>query len=123
MAEAGRIRHHLINHGKSPENLILFVGFCAEHTLGARILSGAKIVNIFGEPHEIKAQVARIDAFSGHAGKSELIQYVKAITGNIRKIAVVHGDEPSALAWGDTLRKIKPNAEVLVPVRGQSVEF
>ena len=123
MAEAGRIRHHLINHGKSPKNLILFVGFCAEHTLGAHILSGAKVVNIFGEPHEIKAEVARIDAFSGHAGKSELIQYVNAITGNIRKIVAVHGEETSALAWGDTLRKLKPKAEVLVPFRGQSIEF
>ena len=38
MAEAGRIRHHLANHIGNPENLILFIGYCAEHTLGAQIL-------------------------------------------------------------------------------------
>ena len=42
MAEAGRIRHHLKNNIGDPENLILFIGYCAEHTLGAQILAGAK---------------------------------------------------------------------------------
>src|SRR5207244_116960 len=41
MAEAGRIRHHLANNIGNPENLILFIGYCAEHTLGAQILAGA----------------------------------------------------------------------------------
>src|SRR5216683_4179438 len=36
MCEAGRIRHHLKNHIGHVENLGLFVGFCAEHTLGAQ---------------------------------------------------------------------------------------
>jgi len=40
MAEAGRVRHHLSNHIGDPRNLVLFVGYCAEHTLGAQILSG-----------------------------------------------------------------------------------
>jgi len=39
MAEAGRIRHHLANNINDPANLILFIGYCAEHTLGAQILS------------------------------------------------------------------------------------
>ena len=56
MAEAGRIRHHLANHIGNPVNLILFVGYCAEHTLGAQIMSGQNPVNIFGEPHEVRAR-------------------------------------------------------------------
>ena len=58
MAEAGRIRHHLANHIGNPENLILFIGYCAEHTLGAQIMSGRNPVNIFGEPHEVRARIA-----------------------------------------------------------------
>ena len=58
MAEAGRIRHHLKNHIGNPENLILFIGYCAEHTLGAQILAGRNPVNIFGEPHEVRARIA-----------------------------------------------------------------
>jgi len=122
MCEAGRIRHHLINHMGDAANLVLFIGFCAEHTLGAQILAGKSPVNIFGEPHEVRAQVARLDAFSGHADKHELREYVRRLTGNLRKIFVIHGEESQALAFGDTLRKLRPRAEVHVPEYKQHFE-
>jgi metallo-beta-lactamase family protein len=123
MAEAGRIRHHLKNNIGDPKNLILFVGYCAEHTLGAQILAGQNPVNIFGEPQTVKAQIASIDSFSGHADKNELRRYVEALTGNIRQICVVHGEESQALAFGETLRALKPQARVMVPEYRQVVEF
>ena len=123
MAEAGRIRHHLSHNLGDPRNLILFVGYCAEHTLGHLIVSGRNPVNIFGIPHEVKAQVARIDAFSGHAGRSELIGYVKSLSGSLRKMTVIHGEESSSLAFGEALQALKPQAEVVVPQPGQIVEF
>jgi metallo-beta-lactamase family protein len=122
MAEAGRIRHHLKNHIGHPENLILFIGYCAEHTLGAQILAGRSPVNIFAEPYEVRARVASVDAFSGHADKTELTRYVKALTGDIKKIAVIHGEEAQCLAWAQTLRQLKPKAAVLVPVYQQIME-
>jgi metallo-beta-lactamase family protein len=115
MAEAGRIRHHLANHIGSPSNLILFIGYCAEHTLGAQILSGANPVNIFGEPHEVRAKVASLDSLSGHADKHELRRYVGKVQGDLKKIAVIHGEESQALAFGETLRGLYPKAEVMVP--------
>lgn len=115
MAEAGRIRHHLKNNVGDPKNLVLFVGYCAEHTLGAQILAGRSPVNIFGEPYEVRAQVASIDAFSGHADKNELTRYLQMHSGDIKKISVIHGEESQCLAWAETLRKLKPKAEVIVP--------
>jgi metallo-beta-lactamase family protein len=122
MAEAGRIRHHLKNNIGDAKNLILFVGYCAEHTLGAQIMGGRSPVNIFGEPYEVRARVASIDAFSGHADKHELARYVEGLTGNIKKISVIHGEESQALAFGETLRDLKPKAEVLVPEYRQVLE-
>src|SRR3974377_2193776 len=90
MAEAGRIRHHLQNNIGDPRNLVLFVGYCAEHTLGHQILSGLKTVNIFGEPQDVRAQIASIDSFSGHADRTELRRYVEAIDGNLKTISVIH---------------------------------
>jgi len=120
MAEAGRIRHHLKNNIGDPNNLILFIGYCAEHTLGAQILAGQKSVNIFGEPQTVRARVCSLDAFSGHADKNELSRYVTALTGNVRKIAVIHGEESQSLAFAETLRALKPQADVLVPTYQQS---
>jgi metallo-beta-lactamase family protein len=119
MAEAGRIRHHLANNIGNPANLILFIGYCAEHTLGAQILAGGNPVNIFGEPHEVRARIASLDSFSGHADKSELRGYIESLQGDLKKIAVIHGEESQALAFGETLRGLKPRAEVLVPVYQQ----
>ena len=115
MCEAGRIRHHLKNNIGNPANLVMFVGYCAEHTLGSQILAGKSPVNIFGEPVEVRAQIAKIDAFSGHADSSELSDYVRSLTGNIKTIHVIHGEESQALAFGETLRRLKPHANVIVP--------
>jgi metallo-beta-lactamase family protein len=123
MAEAGRIRHHLANHIGNPDNLILFVGYCAEHTLGAQIMSGQNPVNIFGEPHEVRARIASLDSFSGHADKNELRRYVEAITGDIKKISVIHGEEEQSLAFAATLREMKPKAQVVVPEYQQALEI
>jgi metallo-beta-lactamase family protein len=115
MAEAGRIRHHLQNNIGNPKNLILFIGYCAEHTLGAQILARKEVVNIFGEPNRVRAQIASLDSFSGHADKIELRRYVEKIKGDIKKIFVVHGEEEQSLAFAETLKKIKPRTEVFVP--------
>jgi metallo-beta-lactamase family protein len=122
MAEAGRIRHHLANHIGNPINLILFIGYCAEHTLGAQIMEGSKKVNIFGEPHDVKALVRSIDSFSGHADRKELARYVENLNGDLKKIFVVHGEETQSLAFGETLRAMRPKVEVLVPEYQQVAE-
>ena len=122
MCEGGRIRHHLKNNIEDPKNLVLFVGYCAQHTLGSRIVNGDSPVNIFGEPYEVKAQVARHDAFSGHADRDELVSHVEASSGKMKDIYVVHGEEGSALAFGDTLQSINPKSRVTVPVLNQELD-
>jgi metallo-beta-lactamase family protein len=121
MAEGGRIRHHLKNHIGFANNLILFIGYCAEHTLGAQILAGQNPVNIFGEPQEVRAKIASIDSYSGHADKNELKRYVQRISGNIKKIICIHGEETQCLAHVEALRAMKPNAEVIAPEYKQAL--
>jgi metallo-beta-lactamase family protein len=123
MAEAGRVRHHLINNIGDVRNLILFVGYCAEHTLGAQIMSGRSNVNIFGEPYAVKARVSSLDSFSGHADRTELARYVKQVGGPVKRVFIIHGEENQSLAFAETLRQMKPQSDVLVPERGQKVEI
>lgn len=123
MAEAGRIRHHLKNNIGDPKNLILFIGYCAEHTLGAQIMAGKSPVNIFGEPHPVRARVASIDAFSGHADMNELRRYVEGLNGDLKKIAVVHGEETQCLAFAETLKALRPKAEIMVPEYQQTLDI
>jgi len=122
MAEGGRIRHHLANHIGFANNLILFIGYCAEGTLGQQIISGKNPVNIFGEPHEVRARVVSLDTYSGHADKNELKQYAQKISGNLKKIFCIHGEEAQCLTHAETLRAMKPKAEVIAPEYNQAVE-
>ena len=121
MCEGGRIRHHLKNNMENPNNLVLFVGYCAQHTLGARIINGDSPVKIFGEKYEVNAQVERLDAFSGHADKHELKEFVGNLTGEIKQAFVVHGEEDQSLAFADTLRELLHAAKVEVPEYGKKV--
>jgi metallo-beta-lactamase family protein len=123
MCEAGRIRHHLKNNIGNARNLVLFVGYCAQNTLGSKICNNMNPVNIFGEPVEVRAKVARVDAFSGHADRQELIQYVKNLTGRLAKVTVVHGEEEQSLQFSQTLKEILPGASVTVPERLETIEF
>jgi metallo-beta-lactamase family protein len=122
MAEAGRIRHHLRNAVGDPKNLVLFVGYCAEHTLGAQLLAGRNPVNIFGEPVEVRARVRSMDALSGHADRNELLNHLDHIRGPLRRVFVVHGEEDQSLAFADAIRSRRPKADVVVPTRGQIEE-
>lgn len=93
MMEAGRIKHHLANNIENPRTTILSVGYCSPTTLGARIMSGEKIVSIFGVKHKVKATLASIEAFSGHADYNELIQYLSCQDKKkVKNIFIVHGE-------------------------------
>ena len=123
MCEAGRVRHHLANYIGDSKNLVLFVGYCAQNTLGSRIVSGDSPVRIFGEPYEVKAKVKSIDAFSGHADRDELLAYFRKLTGEIKRVTVVHGEEDQSLSFAEALRQEAPGADVIVPELGQGIDF
>lgn len=123
MCEGGRVRHHLKNNLGDAKNLVLFIGYCAEGTLGNQIVAGKTPVNIFGEPHDVKAKIVSLDTYSGHADKNELKAYVKKLTDDIKKIFCIHGEESQVLAHVETLRGMKPKAEVLAPKYQQVVEI
>jgi metallo-beta-lactamase family protein len=96
MCEAGRILHHLRNNIEDPRTTVLFVGYCAERTLGRKIRDGAKDVNILGDTFQVKAHIETIDSFSGHADHSELVDYFDRITGSKTRTWLVHGEPESA---------------------------
>ena len=44
-------------------------------------------------------------------------------TGDLKKIVCIHGEEAQCLAHAETLRAMKPKAEVIVPEYKQAVEI
>ena len=109
MCEAGRILHHLANNIGNPKNTVLFVGYCAEHTLGRKIMDGWKEVPILGKQYTVRARIREMDSFSGHADHGELLEYFDKTGGPKRNIILAHGEEKASLALAEALRARQPN--------------
>jgi len=120
MCEGGRVLHHLRNHISDPATTVLFVGFCAEHTLGARLLSGAGEVNILGEAFKVRARIEQLGYFSGHAGRSELIEYFCRTGGTKKYTFLVHGEPEQSEGLAQALAGMDGHRKICVPQVGQS---
>jgi metallo-beta-lactamase family protein len=101
MCTGGRIKHHLANNIATSNNTIMFVGYQAVGTLGRKIVDGEKEVRILGQQYPVKARVVRINGFSSHADKQELLEWLSGLKRPPRKLFIVHGESESARHFGD----------------------
>ncbi len=121
MAEAGRILHHLRNNIEDPRNTVLIVGYCAPHTLARRIVERRRTVNIFGEPHRLRAEVEVMNSYSAHADEPELVEFVSRLNADrLKRIFLVHGDPDRQIALTSALEGAGYR-DVHRPERGETV--
>jgi metallo-beta-lactamase family protein len=120
MCESGRILHHLKNNIEDPKNTILVVGFMAKDTLGRKIVERKEKIKIFGEEYTLRAQVEIIDAFSAHADRGELLEYVNHTKDSLRGVFVVHGEEEQSQALANGIKNLGIQ-NVIVPDLGEEV--
>ena len=116
MCESGRILHHLRHKIHDSDNTILIVGFMAQNTLGRRILdrgmeyeaSGRTgdppLLRFLNKEYPLKARVVKTGGFSAHGDRNEMMRFLKDSNLNVKKIAVVHGEEDQALAFAGYLQ-------------------
>jgi metallo-beta-lactamase family protein len=101
MATGGRVLHHLKAFAGDARNTILFAGFQAAGTRGARLLAGETSVKIHGEYYPVRAQIAQIGNLSAHADADEIMGWLSSVPAAPRQVFVTHG-EPAA---ADALRR------------------
>ena len=92
MCEVGRIKHHLKHNLWDPRNTILFVGYQAPGTLGAKIVGGDKKVTIFGEDVAVNARIEYIEGYSGHADQEWLLNFIYSFISKPKHIFLIHGE-------------------------------
>jgi len=117
MCEGGRILHHLKHTVGDERNIILIVGYQAEHTLGRRLVEGVSPIRIYGEQYELCAQVAKISALSAHADRNELLAYFTEMGPGAERTFVVHGEPDAAAGLAGGLRELGLG-EVVLPDEG-----
>lgn len=120
MVEAGRILHHVKNNISDSRNTILFVGYQAQNTLGRRLLDGAKRVRILGDEYTVRAQIERVDGFSGHADRNGLLDWVRPIAPGLKGVYVVHAEQDAAQALVEGLHGLGIE-NAIAPTYGQQI--
>ncbi len=123
MAETGRILHHLANNIENENNIILMAGYCAENTLGRKLIEKEPVVKIFGDEYKVRAEVVVMNSLSAHADSNELTSYCNNFDRKrMKNIFLVHGDFDQQQKFSDRLKSIGFE-KISIPVRGDVFEI
>jgi metallo-beta-lactamase family protein len=104
MATGGRVLHHLEQRLPDSRNCVLLAGFQAQGTRGRALEDGAKSIQIHGQSVPVRAEVENLRQFSAHAGRSELMRWLRGIPAPPRQLFLVHGEPAAAQALGSAVQ-------------------
>ena len=93
------------------------MGYSPKDTLGRKIIEKSEVVNIFGRPYQVGAEIFVVNAFSAHADKNDLFDFVKEVRENVKKVFIVHGEYEQS---DDLRRRLKSlNVNAVVPRKNE----
>ncbi|BFM17774.1 MBL fold metallo-hydrolase [Maricurvus nonylphenolicus] len=96
MATGGRVLHHLRRMLGDYRNTVMFAGYQAGGTRGARLTQGAQQVKIFGEYFGVKARIEHLDFLSAHADCDEILQWLRKLPAPPKHCFITHGEAEAA---------------------------
>ncbi len=121
MGSGGRVTHHLKYFLPHPANCVMLVGYQAMGTPGQQLRDGAGSIRIHGKDVSVQAEVVDIDAFSVHADRSELIDWIRSARNSPRAVYLVHGEDESANELAQRIR-MELGIPAVIAQMGQTVE-
>ncbi|GAB3696697.1 MBL fold metallo-hydrolase [Spirosoma flavus] len=123
MVQGGRVEYHVAENISNPYATILIIGYCAEGTLGWRLLNGQQTLSIKGKDHQVLANIEKIDVFSGHGDRNDLINFVSMQSPEtLKSVFLVHGEYESMESFRDTLAEAG-YPQVIIPKKGEQFEL
>lgn len=115
MAEAGRVKHHISNHIENSRNTILLTGYCEPNSLGGRLLKKPEEVTIYGQAHQVNAEIQQLRSMSAHGDYEDLSQFLSCQNAaEVSKLFLVHGEPEVQMAFKTRLLK-KGFKDVIIP--------
>ncbi len=123
MAEGGRVRHHIKNNIGNAKNTILMVGYCEPSSLGGRLIAGQKVVEIFRDNYEVKAEVQSVRSMSAHGDYEDLLKFMSCQDpAKIKQLFLVHGEHEVQQKFAQRLRENGFN-HVSIPALHDEIEL
>lgn len=92
MATGGRVLHHLQRLLPDDRNTVLFTGYQAGGTRGARLVGGQSPVKILGHYVPARARIENLDSLSAHADREEIIAWLQQLPVPPKQLFITHGE-------------------------------
>lgn len=93
------------------KNMLIFVNYQVEGTLGRKIKDGLRDVQLFNEGRleiiKVNMEVHSIEGFSGHSDRNQLLKYIADLTPKPRKIVLNHGEPENINALREKILRYK----------------
>lgn len=112
MCTAWRIMHHIKHWLWDSRNTLLFVWYQAEWTLWRNILEWDKNIKVMDAEIAVRADILKINWFSGHAGYDQLMKRAWWFTNPPKKTFIVHWEEKAQTAMKSRLEEIWFTCEI-----------
>lgn len=123
MCEAGRIKYHLRENLARSESSVLITGFQAAGTLGRRLVDGARLVHIFGEPIPVRARIYTVGGLSAHADQAALLNWLRGFHKPPGRTFIGHGETAASQAFREAIVQQLGWDEVYLPKPGECISL
>ncbi len=122
MSHGGRIRNHEKNYLEDKNTTLLLVGYQTVGSLGRRLNDGAKKVTIDNTQIDVRAKIASIRGYSGHADRDQLVNFVAEGGDKAKQVFVTMGEERASLFLVQRLRDYL-GVNAIAPELNQEIEI
>lgn len=123
MSHGGRIRAHEKEYLDDKNCIVLLVGYQTVGSIGRLLQDGAKHVWIDRMKVKVRARVATIRGYSGHADRDQLVEFVHGgLSKKTKQIFVTMGEERSSLFLTQRLRDYL-GAPAIAPEANAEIEI
>lgn len=122
MSGGGRVRAHEQYYLESEKTTLLFVGYQAPGTLGRRLLDGEKHIQIDGTPVTVRARIAQLTGYSGHADRDQLLTFIENCGESLERVFITMGEPKSSLFLAQRAKDFL-GVDARVPESGETLSI
>lgn len=118
MMEGGPVLEYFKKFAGDEKNTLLFLSYQVSGTLGRRLLDGMRNVVMAEEDKmitlNVNSNIKKIDGFSGHSDRKQLMAYMKRTAPMVKNLFLVHGEPLKTTSLAQNARKtLRINAKAL----------
>jgi len=127
MLEGGPVLNYLKEFANDEKNMLIFVSYQVEGTLGRKLLKGIREVSFIDEKGKtevlnVKLRIEKVDGFSGHSSRQQLLNYLKKFTPKPKNVILLHGEAKAIESLAESASKIV-TANIYMPKNLETISL